>query len=139
MNSFPDEELLLESYQQYIIAKYKASDCSKIKPDLPSLFFTSSLWNQQDFRSGYFWLNLKAWPASTLRQNSCKIRCQQKGIPVCLRIVWVFDHFVKLEPKGLRFIRNEEAKTESQCFVFLDSFLKEKYGPTIAFLNKTAY
>ena len=43
MNSFPDEELLIESYQQYIIAKYKASDCSKIKPDLPSLFFTSSL------------------------------------------------------------------------------------------------
>ena len=139
MNSFPDEELLLESYQQYIIAKYKASDCSKIKPDLRSLFFTSSLWNQQNSHSGYFWLNLKAWPASTLRQNSCKIRCRQKSIRVCLRIVWVFDHFVKLAPKRLRFIRNEEAKTESQCFVFLDSFLKEKSGPTIAFLNKTAY
>ena len=51
----------------------------------------------------------------------------------------VFDHFVKLAPKGLRFIRNEEAKTEPQCFVFLDSFLKEKSGPTIAFLNETAY
>ena len=43
---------------------------------------------------------------------------------------------MKLARKGLRFIRNEGAKTESQCFAFLDSFLKEKSGPTIAFLSK---
>ena len=39
MNSFPDKKILLESYQLYIIAKYKASDCSKIRPDLPNPFY----------------------------------------------------------------------------------------------------
>ena len=121
MNSFPDEELLLESYQQYIIAKYKASDCSKIKPDLPSLFFTSSLWNQENFRSGYFWLNLKAWPASTLRQNSCKIRCRQKSVfENCLS---VFDHFAKLAPKVYPKWRSKNRIT-MLCFSWL--FLEGK-------------
>ena len=36
---FSDEQLLLESYRLYIIAKYKASHCSKMRPDLPNLFF----------------------------------------------------------------------------------------------------
>ena len=35
----------------------------------------------------------------------------------------------------LRFTRYDGAKTESQGFVFLDSFLKERSGPTTAFLN----
>ena len=39
MNSFPDEYLLLESYQLYKMAKYKASDSSKIRSDLPNLLF----------------------------------------------------------------------------------------------------
>ena len=55
MNSFPDEELLLESYHQYIIAKYKASDCSKIKPDLPSLSFYFESMKSAKFP---FWLFL---------------------------------------------------------------------------------
>ena len=38
MNSFPDEEGLLESYQLYIMAKYKASDCSKTRPDMQNMF-----------------------------------------------------------------------------------------------------
>ena len=38
MNSFLDECLLFESYQLYIIAEYKASDCSKLRPDLLSMF-----------------------------------------------------------------------------------------------------
>ena len=43
-------------------------------------FFTLSLWNQQNFRSSHFWLNLIAWSVSTLRQHICKIRCRQKSI-----------------------------------------------------------
>ena len=39
MNYFPDEKLLLESYQLYVIAKYKVCDCRKIRPDLPNLIF----------------------------------------------------------------------------------------------------
>ena len=50
MNSFPDEQLLLESYQLYIIAKYKASDCSKIRPDLPNLIFCFKSMKSAKFR-----------------------------------------------------------------------------------------
>ena len=41
--------------------------------------------------------------------------------------------------EGAEMKRNEVTETVSQWFVFLDSFLKEKSGPTIAFLNKNAY
>ena len=41
--------------QLYIIARYKASNFSKIRQDLTNLFFFSvSLWNQKHFRSGCF-------------------------------------------------------------------------------------
>ena len=68
-----------------LYAKYKASDCSKIRPDMPNLlFFVSSLWNQQNFRSSYFWLHLIVWSACALQQYSCKTRCLQKNI--CCRV-----------------------------------------------------
>ena len=54
MNSFPDKYLLFEIYQLYITAKYKASDCSKLRPDLPNMFFASSQLNQRVSRSSYF-------------------------------------------------------------------------------------
>ena len=84
MNSFPDECLLFESYQLYIIAKYKASDCSKLRPDLPHMFFASSQWNQRIFRSSYFWIHVTTWAASTLWQYCCKTRCPLKNI--CYRV-----------------------------------------------------
>ena len=34
-----NDYLLLESCQLYIIVKYKVNSCSKIRPDLPNLFF----------------------------------------------------------------------------------------------------
>ena len=42
-------------------------------------FFASSLWNQQNFHSSYFWQHLIAWSASTLWQNNCKTWCPLKN------------------------------------------------------------
>ena len=84
MNSFPDECLLFESYQLYIIAKYKASDCSKLRPDLLNMFFASSQWNQRIFHSSYFWLHVITWAGSTLWQYCGKTRCPLKNI--CYRV-----------------------------------------------------
>ena len=58
MNSFPDKQLLPESYQLYIIAKYKARSVVKLDQIGQIYFFASSLWNQQNSRSNYFWLHL---------------------------------------------------------------------------------
>ena len=49
--------LLLESCHQYIIAKYKASDCG-LDQISQTCFFYSSQWNRQNFCSSYFWLHL---------------------------------------------------------------------------------
>ena len=43
-------------------------------------FFGSILWNHQYFRSSYFRIQLIAWIAATLWQNSCKTQCPQKNI-----------------------------------------------------------
>ena len=40
-------------------------------------FLASSLWNQQNFGSSYFWRHLIAWSASTLRQSSCITQAQK--------------------------------------------------------------
>ena len=69
---YTDESFSRQSYQIYIklYAKYKASDCSKIRPDLPNLGFfvvvVSSLWNEQHFRSTYFWLHRKIFVAESI-------------------------------------------------------------------------
>ena len=47
---------------------------------LSVVILTSSLWNQQNFSSSYFWIHLISWPSSTLWQNSCKRWYPQKNI-----------------------------------------------------------
>ena len=69
---------------EYIITKYKVSDCSKLRPDLPNMFLASSQWNQQIFRPSYFWLHVITWAVFTLWQHCCKTQCSLKNI--CYRV-----------------------------------------------------